>query len=79
MRNSKPLGLIAALSWMFAVATSNAADIDIPYTEFTLDNGLRVIVHEITKHRSLRSTSGTTLDPRTRNRARPASHTCSNI
>ncbi len=46
MTSSKPLGLIAALSWMFAVATSNAADIDIPYTEFTLDNGLRVIVHE---------------------------------
>ena len=28
---------------------AGAADIDIPYTEFTLDNGLRVIVHEDSK------------------------------
>ena len=42
----KQAGLIAGLVFLFAVSTSRAADIDIPYTEFTLDNGLRVIVHE---------------------------------
>ncbi len=33
---------------LLILATTNAvaAEIDIPYTEFTLDNGLRVIVHE---------------------------------
>jgi len=33
----------AALATCFS---SSAAEIDIPYTEFTLDNGLRLIVHE---------------------------------
>ena len=42
----KQAGLIAGLAFLFAVSTSRAADIEIPYTEFTLDNGLRVIVHE---------------------------------
>ncbi|MBT8107138.1 MAG: insulinase family protein, partial [Gammaproteobacteria bacterium] len=28
------------------VSGAHAAEIDVPYTEFTLDNGLRVIVHE---------------------------------
>ncbi|MEK7266044.1 MAG: pitrilysin family protein, partial [Pseudomonadota bacterium] len=30
----------------FAAASAEAAEINIPYEEFTLDNGLRVIVHE---------------------------------
>ncbi|MCA8888065.1 MAG: insulinase family protein, partial [Parvularculaceae bacterium] len=29
-----------------AASHANAADIDIPYDQFTLDNGLRVVVHE---------------------------------
>lgn len=35
--------LLAAVA---TIAPLRAADLDIPYTEFTLDNGLRVIVHE---------------------------------
>ena len=38
----KQAGLIAGLAFLFALNTSRAADIEIPYTEFTLDNGLRV-------------------------------------
>ncbi len=38
--------LITALATLLVTSSSFAADIDIPYTEFTLDNGLRVIVHE---------------------------------
>ncbi|MGA8027366.1 MAG: pitrilysin family protein [Bryobacteraceae bacterium] len=34
------------VSVLFLAASAVAAEVDIPYTEFTLDNGLRVIVHE---------------------------------
>jgi len=37
---------IAAAALLCVVGSAAASDIDIPYTEFTLDNGLRVIVHE---------------------------------
>lgn len=37
---------IAAASLSVVCAAANAADIEIPYEEFTLDNGLRVVVHE---------------------------------
>jgi zinc protease len=38
---------LAAITIVFSLASgARAAEIDIPYTEFTLDNGLRVIVHE---------------------------------
>jgi len=46
MTTLKRSGLFAGLVSVFMVSTSLAAEIDIPYTEFTLDNGLRVIVHE---------------------------------
>ena len=39
-----PIWVIAGLAATFSVAA--AANIDIPYTEHTLDNGLRLIVHE---------------------------------
>jgi zinc protease len=39
-------GLAATVISMFMAGGTCAAEIDIPYTEFTLDNGLRVIVHE---------------------------------
>ena len=42
----KKIKLTTPLLLMFAAATAFAAEVDIPYTEFTLDNGLRVIVHE---------------------------------
>ena len=38
--------LAAGLVFVLAVLPATAAEVDIPYTEFTLDNGLRVIVHE---------------------------------
>lgn len=38
-----------ALYVAFGMPLAAAAEFDIPYTEFTLDNGLRVIVHEDTK------------------------------
>src|SRR6056297_2094657 len=38
--------LVLSLSALAANAAPSATDIDIPYTEFTLDNGLTVIVHE---------------------------------
>ena len=38
--------IIVALSYLFFVGLSRSGDIDIPYTKFVLDNGLRVIVHE---------------------------------
>ena len=46
MTNKKRTWLTISLACLFVANTSSAADIDIPYTEFTLDNGLRVIVHE---------------------------------
>ncbi|MEM7500757.1 MAG: pitrilysin family protein [Pseudomonadota bacterium] len=41
--------LVAAGALSLAVATASAADIDIEYTEYTLDNGLRLVVHEDNK------------------------------
>jgi len=38
--------IVVALSYLFFVGLSRSGDIDIPYTKFVLDNGLRVIVHE---------------------------------
>ncbi|SVB96903.1 uncharacterized protein METZ01_LOCUS249757, partial [marine metagenome] len=38
--------VLVALSYIFITGLSHAGDIDIPYTKFVLDNGLRVIVHE---------------------------------
>jgi zinc protease len=38
---------LAAITIAFSIVSgAQATEIDIPYTEFTLDNGLRVIVHE---------------------------------
>ena len=38
---------LAAVTILLSVAVgARAAEIDIPYTEFTLENGLRVLVHE---------------------------------
>ncbi len=46
MRNS-PLRLVALLTLSMFVAVSTAtAEVDINYTEYTLDNGLRLVVHE---------------------------------
>jgi len=44
MRVIQPAALAATL--LLAWTANAATDIDIPYTEFVLDNGLRVIVHE---------------------------------
>ena len=38
--------VLVALCYMFITGLSHAGDIDIPYTKFVLENGLRVIVHE---------------------------------
>jgi len=46
MTNKKRAWLTTSLACLFVAYTSSAAEIEIPYTEFTLDNGLRVIVHE---------------------------------
>ena len=54
-----------------------AKDPDIPFAEFRLDNGLRVIVHEDHKAPIVAVTSGTTSARRTRRRAEPDSRTCS--
>ncbi|HIN26783.1 MAG TPA: insulinase family protein, partial [Candidatus Marinimicrobia bacterium] len=40
------LNIIVALCYLFFAGLSRAGDIDIPYTKFVLDNGLRVIIHE---------------------------------
>jgi zinc protease len=45
MRKMNHAVLMASLL-LLAATTAGAAEIEIPYTEFTLDNGLRVIVHE---------------------------------
>ena len=42
----KKTKLTFSLISIFIAAGAGAAEVDIPYTEFTLDNGLRVIVHE---------------------------------
>ncbi|MCZ6881101.1 MAG: hypothetical protein O7F13_08280, partial [Gammaproteobacteria bacterium] len=43
--SGRTLGALAVL--LFCVnAFASTPDIDIPYEKFTLDNGLRVIVHE---------------------------------
>ncbi|HNS87245.1 MAG TPA: insulinase family protein, partial [Parvularculaceae bacterium] len=36
----------AAAAGLIAAGPAGAADISIPYEQFTLDNGLRVVVHE---------------------------------
>jgi len=45
MKFLKTASLIAA-GMLAAVPAASAADIDIPYEKFELDNGLRVVVHE---------------------------------
>ena len=42
----KQAGLAGIALYLFTAVSAFATDIEIPYTEFTLDNGLRVIVHE---------------------------------
>lgn len=42
-KKSLPTALLAAALWM---SSALAADVEVPYTEYTLDNGLRLIVHE---------------------------------
>ena len=37
---------VMASALLCAAQSATAADVDVPYTEFTLENGLRVIVHE---------------------------------
>jgi hypothetical protein len=37
--------LVATMVCGFVAGKGFAADVDIPYTEFMLDNGLKVIVH----------------------------------
>ena len=51
--------------------------VDIPYEQFALRNGLRVIVHTDRRRRSSRSACGTTSGPSTSRRERPASRICS--
>ena len=45
---TNPAGRLASISIlvMLVATVTRAADIDINYTEFTLDNGLRLVVHE---------------------------------
>ncbi|MEX6633036.1 M16 family metallopeptidase [Hyphococcus lacteus] len=40
------LSIASAVMLAVAPALGNAADIDLPYEQFTLDNGLKVVVHE---------------------------------
>ena len=63
------LGLSAALS-----ASASAAEVDIPYSEFTLPNGLRVIVHEDHKAPIVAVNLWYTSAPRTSSPARPFRH-----
>ena len=53
------------------------ARVNIPFETFTLDNGLRVIVHEDRKAPVVRCPSGTMSAPRTNRPAAPASPICS--
>ena len=50
MNHLKPQNItsnvLVALCYIFFTGLSHAGDVDIPYTKFVLDNGLRVIVHE---------------------------------
>jgi zinc protease len=41
--------LIRAAAFLVCAAAASAADVDISFTEYTLDNGLRLIVHEDSK------------------------------
>ena len=63
--------LVALVAFLSMVTVAAAATVEIPYTEYTLDNGLRLVVHQGP------GTSGTTWARRTRSGARPASRTCS--
>ena len=49
MKKSLPWSIAVALASMFMACAVSAQDIDINYTEFTLDNGLRLVVHEDNK------------------------------
>jgi len=44
----------SGVGFFFAAVAVRAQDVDIPYQKFVLDNGLTVIVHEITRRRSWR-------------------------
>jgi hypothetical protein len=75
---STALGTLAPTSAL-AAKPAAPAKVDIPYEQFTLPNGLRVIVHTpIARRRSSRSTSGTTWAARMSRPAAPVSRTCSN-
>ena len=44
-----PSLLAAAAAFLFLATASGASTVQIPYTEYTLDNGLRLVVHQDTK------------------------------
>jgi len=46
---SSPAAALASFALLAIASLANASDIEIPYTEYTLDNGLRLIVHEDNK------------------------------
>ena len=62
---------------LFLVASAMAVEIDIPYTEFMLDNGLRVIVHEDHKAPIVAVNIWYHVGSKNENLARPDSRTCS--
>jgi zinc protease len=41
--------LVALVAFFSMVTVAAAAAVEIPYTEYTLDNGLRLVVHQDTK------------------------------
>ena len=49
MRKNLSLAALASFVLLAFASLANAADVEIPYTEYTLDNGLRLIVHEDNK------------------------------
>ena len=62
-----------------AAVADLVAAVAIPYDEFTLDNGLKVLVHTDRKAPMSASRCGIMSVPRTSPRERPVSRICSNI
>ncbi|MDH3491887.1 MAG: insulinase family protein, partial [Gammaproteobacteria bacterium] len=48
-RHPSVAATITSFALVAIASIAAAADIEIPYTEYTLDNGLRLIVHEDNK------------------------------
>ncbi len=79
MKNSIiKLGALGVASMLLSINV-DAADVEINFTEYTLDNGLRLVVHEDNKAPIVAINVWYHVGSKNEKRGKPVSHTCSNI